>query len=352
MNSIIGLSDLLRETSLDAEQMKHTDVIYKESQQLLELINDVLDLSKLNSDKFKFKLEPFNLEEIVKDKLDAFEVKALESGTSLSFKIDDGVSNNIIGDKIRVSQIVTNILNNSLKFTTNGTIELGISVEKETEKTQNILFIFVDTGIGIDQDNLEKVFQPFVQTSILDTRESGTGLGLAIVHELVSGMNGSIELNSTKGQGTKISITIPFEKDKFNDPDNKGKEEDKSLNLSQRDILIVEDNMFNLYLLESILEKWDVNTSTAENGQIALDILKNKKFDLVLMDFQMPVLDGIETTRQIRNILKLSIPIIGLSAVTMESEIQEGYDAGMNDYLPKPIDRILLKEKIQKAITH
>jgi CheY-like chemotaxis protein len=191
-----------------------------------------------------------------------------------------------------------------------------------------------------------------VQTSILDTRESGTGLGLAIVHELVSGMNGSIELNSTKGQGTKISITIPFEKDKFNDPDNKGKEEDKSLNLSQRDILIVEDNMFNLYLLESILEKWDVNTSTAENGQIALDILKNKKFDLVLMDFQMPVLDGIETTRQIRNILKLSIPIIGLSAVTMESEIQEGYDAGMNDYLPKPIDRILLKEKIQKAITH
>jgi len=350
MNSIIGLSDLLRETTLDAEQMKHTDVIYKESRQLLELINDVLDLSKLNSDKFKFKSAPFNLEEIVNNKIAALEVIARKSETVLNLKIAEEVLGNVIGDERRIAQVVTNILSNSLKFTKNGTIDLQISVKKETDNSQDILFTFVDTGIGIDQDNLEKVFQPFVQSSILDARETGTGLGLAIVHELVSGMQGSIELESTKGVGTTISIMIPFEIDKSNVQDNKGKEEDKSFSLSQRNILIVEDNMFNLYLLESILEKWEVNTSTAENGQVALDLLKNKEFDLILMDFQMPVLDGIETTRQIRNVLNMNIPIIGLSAVTMDSEIEEGYDAGMNDYLPKPIDRKLLKEKIQKAI--
>jgi signal transduction histidine kinase/ActR/RegA family two-component response regulator len=352
MNSIIGLSELLKETSLTGEQIKHVDVICQESQQLLELVNDVLDLSKLNSDKFQFNLKPFNLVQIINDKFTALEITARESEISLNVKIDEGVCEAVIGDKRRVNQIITNIINNSLKFTSKGNIELRVSVDKETERTQDLLFTFVDTGVGINQENLENVFQPFVQAPVPDFNEPGTGLGLAIVHELVSGMNGSIELESRVGEGTKISIVIPFERAEVNVETNNEKVADKSIDLSKCDVLIVEDNKFNLYLLEAILSKWDVTTSTAENGQIALDMLKNKKFDLVLMDFQMPVLDGIETTRQIRSDLKLEIPIIGLSAVTMESEIQEGYNAGMNDYLPKPIDRNILKEKIQKAITN
>lgn len=350
MNSIIGLSELLKESTLNGQQQKHADVILKESQQLLELINDVLDLSKLNSDKFQFNLNPFSLEELLNDKITALELKARKAESKLSLIVDAKLSNDLIGDKRRMAQIVTNILDNSLKYTQNGKVELKVFVAKDTDNEQIIQFDFIDNGIGMKQENLEKVFGAFVQLEAGGSNTKGTGLGLSIVHELVSGMNGTIKLNSDLGKGTKISIVIPFEKRLEKNALGNEKQKDKSFDLSDCTVLIVEDNMFNLYLLETILSKWNIKTSTAENGQLALDMLQNKTFDLVFMDFQMPVMNGIEATKQIRTVLKLDVPIIGLSAVTMESEVQEGYDAGMNDYLPKPIDRALLKEKMIKAI--
>ena len=353
MNSIIGFSELLKESELNKEQSAHLNIIHNQSLVLLHLISEVLDLSKVKSDKFSLSQKPLNLHNLLEEKTNALKLRASQQNSDLILSVHKKVTKLILADEMRLGQILSNILSNSIKFTKNGKIHLSVGVEKDDKKSQSIRFTIKDTGKGIKKENLDLIFEPFVQGKDKES-SNGTGLGLSIVKELVNAMKGSIELKSVVGKGTTIDVLISFIKSEERKRKTKSNIEmnqtDLNLNLSGKSILVAEDNVFNQYLIESILQKWGVEVSIAENGQKAIEFLEGNSYDLILMDFQMPVKDGIETTRAIRNELDLKIPIIGLSANTMEESIKESLEAGMDGYVSKPIDRELLKKEIGKLL--
>ena len=353
MNSIIGLSELLKETKLDKEQSQQVSIIHHQSLELFHLINEVLDLSKVKSDQFSLIINPLELRNLLHEKINSLKLRAKEQNSELILSIDEKVTKFIRSDKMRLGQIISNILSNSIKFTENGKILLNVGIENEDKKSQLIKFTFKDTGIGIKKKDLSLVFEPFVQGNNLSV-SIGTGLGLSIVKELVNAMKGSIELKSKVGKGTTIDIKLPFIKCESSEIETNSNKEmnipDQKLNLSGKSILVAEDNVFNQYLIESILQKWGVDATIADNGQRAIELLKENRYDIVLMDFQMPIKDGIEATKIIRNELHIKTPIIGLSANTMEESIKKSLDAGMDGYVSKPIDRELLKNEIIKLL--
>ena len=313
----------------------------------------MLDLSKVKSDQFSLNINPLDLHALLYDKVNSLKLRATKQNSELNLSIDKKVTKFILSDKMRLGQILSNIISNSIKFTENGTVRLNVSVENDDQKSQLIKLSFKDNGIGIKKKDLSLVFEPFVQGNYV-AGSVGTGLGLSIVKELVNSMKGSIELKSTIGKGTTIDITLPFIKcapvqSKINSDEEMNRNE-KDSSLSGKTILVAEDNVFNQYLIESILQKWGVKTHIAENGQKAIELLTENAYDIVLMDFQMPIKDGIEATRIIRTELHLKTPIIGLSANTLEESIKESKDVGMDGYISKPIDRELLKNEISRLL--
>jgi signal transduction histidine kinase/DNA-binding response OmpR family regulator len=353
MNSIIGLSELLKETKLDEEQSLQVNIIHHQSLELFHLINEVLDLSKVKSDQFSLIINPLELRTLLHEKINSLKLRAVKQNSELILSIDEKVTKFILSDKMRLGQIISNILSNSIKFTENGKILLNVGIENEDKKSQLIKFTFKDTGIGIKKENLEMIFEPFAQGENI-SQSAGTGLGLSIVKELVHAMKGAIEIKSVVGKGTIVDIKLPFIKGEASEIKTNSNEEmnrtDQDLNLSEKSILVAEDNVFNQYLIESILQKWGVDVTIADNGQKAIDLLKENKYDIVLMDFQMPIKDGLEATKIIREELQLKIPIIGLSANTLEECIKESQVVGMDGYVSKPIDRELLKNEINRLL--
>jgi len=353
MNSIIGLSELLKETKLDEEQSQQVNIIHHQSLELFQLINEVLDLSKVKSDQFSLIINPLELRNLLHEKINSLKLSALKQNSELILSIDEKVTKFVLSDKMRLGQIISNIISNSIKFTENGKILLNVGVENDDKKSQLIKFTFKDTGIGIEKENLDFIFEPFIQGENI-SKSIGTGLGLSIVKELVNAMKGSIELKSTISKGTTIDIKIPFIKcaplQREINLDEQMNRNEQDSSLSGKSILVAEDNVFNQYLIESILQKWGVDATIADNGQKAIDLLKENKYDMVLMDFQMPIKDGLEATKIIRNELQLKTPIIGLSANTMEKSIKESLNVGMDGYVSKPIDRELLKNEINRLL--
>jgi len=340
MNAIYGLIRLIEDTHLARDQKSMINKLRLSSDNLLKIINDILDFSKIESGQIKFEKTSFNLEELIKRIIESLEHYATDKNLTLEYYFDNKIDKVLFGDPIRIHQVLLNLVNNAIKFTEKGKVSVTCKLIKKSKKINKIYFEVEDTGIGIKKENEYKIFKLFEQEDESTTRRyGGTGLGLAISSELVGLMGGKINIKSKKGQGSIFYFTVNLEAS------------DKEVVIRQiitpyinqfalkgKRILLVEDNKYNQYIAETILRKWSANVVSADNGEQALEILQQNNFDLILMDKQMPVLDGLETTQQIRNNLKLDIPIIALTANVVKGVIDDCLAAGMNDYLAKPFE--------------
>jgi PAS domain S-box-containing protein len=349
LNGIVGMAEQLAQSQLDADQRYFTDIMRSASSTLLSIINDVLDISKIESGKFSIETIPFSLNKTIRQTLSIFEEKAKISGVSLDIDLMDDRGTMHLGDPHRLSQVLFNIVGNAIKFTHAGYVRVTSQLARGENDICFVSFTIQDTGVGMDMVYLAKVFEAFSQEDSSITRKfGGSGLGLSIARSIVQIMGGTIQIESEKGKGTRVDIRIPMRIS-----NDKTKQEivemtDLQKSLKGLRVLAVEDNELNRMVLQVILKKCDVILSIAHNGQEAIDLIQEKEFDIVLMDVQMPILDGLEATKYIREELKSATPIIGLSANAMREEVEICKQAGMNDYLVKPYSERTLVELMRK----
>ena len=358
MNAILGFTRLLYETPLTTEQKSYMDAIHFSGENLLVIINDILDLSKIQSGKTTLEKSEFNIRELVNAVLGVLRPKALEKGIRLTWTVHPQVSETIKGDPVRLNQILTNLISNGIKFTEQGGVTLEIT-SKATKKQESILeFKVRDTGIGIPADKHAAIFENFVQASSDTTKKyGGTGLGLAIVKNLVELQDGKISLTSVDGAGSTFTVHIPFEEvtqEQFRQPQMRTSPVVESLDpLIGAAILAVEDNPLNQMLVRKVLQKAGCNVDFASNGLQALERVKMKQYDVILMDIQMPEMDGFETTRHIRTQFQppvSEVPIIAMTAHAFGSDVTKCLAVGMNDYISKPFKVDDLYQKLLKFI--
>jgi PAS domain S-box-containing protein len=356
MNAIVGFTQLLLKTNPTAEQKQYVDIIKSSGANLLVIVNDILDFSKLHSGKINFEQIEFNLSATINSLIELLVPKSVEKKLKLYTYIDENIRDTIVGDPTRLNQILMNLLSNAIKFTKQG--EIRIRVDKVHEDNQNIelMFSVSDTGIGIPEEKLPTIFEAFTQASSETTRKfGGTGLGLAIVKQLVEQQKGAISVNSKLNKGTVFSFTLSFKKDLGDKKMQKVIYEEpvKALPSQGLNVLLVEDNELNAILAEKVLRDWNWKVETTDNGFTAIERIKQKEFDVVLMDIQLPDLDGYETTRRIRKELESSkkdITIIAMTAHALLGEEEKCLEAGMNGYVSKPFEPEQLYLKILTAL--
>ena len=344
LNGIIGMTKLIEGTLLNQNQKKYVDILNNQSVQLLGLINDVLDISKVQSQNFKLVHFPFNLKEVLTSNIKSYEMQAKLKGIDFTCAFDTKIHYNLKGDSLRMSQIVNNLLSNAIKFTKEGFVSISVQHDSSTKDFQNIIIIVEDSGIGIGEAKLEKIFEGFHQEDDSIVRKyGGTGLGLMITKEIVDQMKGEIIVDSKKGKGSKFTILLSFKKSNQNLDQN---EISRDVSLNGLNILVAEDNEVNSFYLKTILEQDGCIVSLAKNGQEVIEFCKKQEFDLILMDIQMPILDGISATQIIRKELKINTPIIAQTANTVQKDIDACYEAGVLDYISKPFTISELNRKI------
>jgi signal transduction histidine kinase/DNA-binding response OmpR family regulator len=357
MNAILGFTRLLSETELSKEQRGFIDAIHFSGENLLVIINDILDLSKIQSGKMTIEKYEFNILELVSGIISMFRPKAQEKGLKLICKTEPHLPVMIKGDPVRLNQILTNLLSNALKFTEKGSVSLEIGAI--TTQSQDVLFEFKvkDSGIGIAADKHSGIFENFVQASDDTTRKyGGTGLGLAIVKDLVCLQEGKISVDSNPGKGSTFTVHLPFER--VNETTTQLSTQTFSgqntlVQMRGATILVVEDNAVNQLLVKKVLEKTGCMIDIASNGIEAIACLKSRKYDVVLMDVQMPEMDGYETTQYIRTKFSAplsQIPIIAMTAHAFGSDVTQCISVGMNDYISKPFKADDLFAKISKHL--
>jgi signal transduction histidine kinase/CheY-like chemotaxis protein/ligand-binding sensor domain-containing protein len=347
MNGVIGMGSLLSETELNKEQREYTDTIISCGESLMSVINDILDFSKIESGKMEMEHEDFNLRHTIEEVMDLFSRKVAEKGLDLIYQIDFDVPESIIGDSLRLKQILINLTNNAIKFTSKGEVLINIFVSKKIDsKNYEIGFGIKDTGIGIAEDKLSGLFKAFSQVDTSTTRKyGGTGLGLVISERLANLMGGEIWARSIFGEGSVFSFTIKAEvSDKVTSVPPFG---DLS-NLKGTRVLVVDDNETNLTILKTQLEHWHLITQTAKSGQEALDILsKDDSFKLVITDMEMPEMDGVGFTRALR-LTNKDLPVIMLSSIGDESK--KKFPGLFSSILTKPVKLHHLYSSIQLAM--
>ena len=343
LNSIIGFTDLLHDSVENEKDKEKLEIIHHQSHDLLSLINNVLDLSKIKSDKFSFSPEPTQLKNLIQNKISPLALKAEEQNTFIHLNFDQKLYNNYIIDKVRLGQVFTNLINNAIKFTKNGKITINVSLIQTNNNSEDIGFEIKDTGEGISPEAIVNIFDPFAQDINNENFKAGTGLGLTIVKDLINLMGGEIKVTSELNKGTSLSFNLNLKK---SEEENSSTVSEAYINLENHKILIVDDNNFNRIVIHHILDNWGAECVEAENGEEAINLIKTSSFDIVLMDFHMPILDGIKATQIIRNNLQNDIPIIGLSANTVERDINSCLESGMNGYVSKPIDKTLLIKEL------
>ena len=319
------------------------------SQNLYLLVNDILDFNKIESDKIEIESISFNFNELVTDIVKSLEVKASENKNKIELKIDGNFIPNLVGDPLRISQILTNLIVNAIKFTENGLITIRINQLLFKENTTTFKVEIIDTGIGINSDKFDVIFEKFEQEDSKITRKfGGSGLGLVIAKKLLLLFNSKIDLKSEKGKGSNFSfvLSLPVFSEgngtnsiTFNDFQEKDLEGFK--------VLMAEDNLINIKIAEKILSRWNVNIDIALNGTIAVEKYKSNNYDIILMDLSMPIMDGFEATAIIRG-LDSKIPIIALTASTSYSSIEKAMQIGINEYITKPFKPRELNMKLYK----
>ena len=350
LNGIIGMADMLLETDLDEEQKDFAETIVGSGDSLLAIINDILDFSKIEAGKLAIEEVDFNIEQICKDIISTLRQKAKDNNISLNYNIDSNLPQFFIGDPYRIKQILFNLLGNAIKFTKDGKVDLKLQYLGRKDGLETIQFNVKDTGIGIDKDKLDMLFEKFTQEEGSTTREyGGTGLGLAISKLLVELMGGTIGVKSVKKLGSNFYFVLSLLKQKENTGLMK-RIKTRTIRIKTVNALLVEDNRVNQKLATKMLEKLNCDIELAVNGQEAVDILKEKRYDIVFMDCQMPVLDGYKATEVIReNELKAGKErqiIVAMTANAMAGDKEKCINSGMDDFISKPIK----KEKINFII--
>lgn len=347
MNVIIGMSDLLNDSELTDEQRNFLTAINHSSQNLLNLINDILDFSKIEAGELIIEESEINLYDLIDVLSIGLGHSANEKGISYLQKIDSKVSKSLLGDANKINQVLLNLVSNAIKFTNVGTVNLNIELVHETELEQHVKFIIVDTGVGILSENFDSIFQTFKQEdSSISRKFGGTGLGLSISKGIVEKMNSEIELTSEKNAGSTFSFTLVLKKNISIISSHKNDIIFKNDLIRTVNILVAEDNPMNQMLIKAILEKEKIKYNLVSNGKEAIECLGENKYDLILMDIQMPIMDGVTATEYIRKKMNLNIPIIALTANVSNDDKQKFASAGMDGHISKPYKREELLEKI------
>lgn len=355
INGIAGMATLLSQSPNPEDQIIYLNAIKSASKNLKVIINDILDLASIESGKLQFERIGFNLRDVLASLANMFQVQAKEKGLSISNQLTKEADKILIGDPVRLNQILINLISNALKFTHTGSIKLNCSVERQEKQKFYIRFEVTDTGIGIPSDKLATIFESFSQADASVTRKyGGTGLGLTIAKQLVDLQQGTISVKSEEDKGSSFDVIIPYQIGSLKDIaeiSNKARKSKSYRNrLKNLNVLLVEDNEINRLYATNILKTWDCFVETAENGYVAIEKLKSASFDIVLMDIQMPEMDGFEATKAIRSgePPKSEIPIIALTANATRKDIEKCLAAGMNECIPKPFTpddlmRVLIK---------
>jgi signal transduction histidine kinase/response regulator of citrate/malate metabolism len=352
MNAVLGFTHLLQQQPMNEKSREYVAAIQQAGDNLLAIINDILDISKIESGMMRLEPVSFSLRGMLHSLQRMFLPKAAEKDLELSVHIDAQVPDILYGDAIRLNQILVNLINNAIKFTHQGNVRVDVAREEHDEPAIRLLFTVTDTGIGIAPDKLSSIFDRFNQAEADITRRfGGTGLGLTIVKQLVALQHGSIRVESEPGKGSKFVVTLPYTPGQLSPEggDNYDYFQEHIALPQQPEVrlLVAEDNRMNQNLLRHLLGKKQFHYQLAGNGQEALAALSRQHFDLVLMDIQMPEMDGYTATRKIRSELQSNIPIIAMTAHAMSGEREKCLQAGMNEYLAKPIKEEELYRMIQ-----
>lgn len=350
MNAILGMTHFLREDNPREDQLESINVLDFSGKTLLSLIDDILDLSKIDTGKVEFENADFELKGLINTISESFKTTALNKKLELITEIGENLPKRLTGDPAKLIQILNNLLSNALKFTEKGSVRIMVQAIQEKGKEVDIEFKVIDTGIGIEKERISSIFESFVQASNTTNRlYGGTGLGLSISKKLVELQGGSIKVVSELGNGSVFSIKLTFGKSENKENTNPGEVqilEEKDLNLR---VLVAEDNLVNQKVMQSFLKRWEVECIIVSNGKEVLEELKAKEFDLILMDLEMPVMDGYEATSIIRNMedpSKRDIPIIALTAAALNEVKDRVYSIGMTDFVTKPFNPVELRRKL------
>lgn len=346
MNAIIGFTKVVLKTDLTAKQKEYLTAIKLSGNSLIVLINDILDLAKVDAGKMSFEEIPFKMSSSISAMMHLFETKVQEKNIKLVKEYDDRIPEVLLGDPVRLHQIILNLVSNAVKFTSKGKITVAVQLLKDDEENAIIEFTVSDTGTGIPEDKTEKIFEKFHQASSDTSRlYGGTGLGLAIVKQLVESQGGNIRVKSKVGEGSVFSFTLRFKK-----TDTAAAEETEILEIDTENknikVLVVEDIALNQLLMKTLLDDFGFEREIAANGKIAIEKLNEKNYDIILMDLQMPEMNGFEATEYIRNTMHSKIPIIALTADVTTVDLEKCKAVGMNDYIAKPVDERILYTKI------
>ncbi len=351
MNAIIGFTKVVLKTELTDKQREYLTAIKISGDTLIVLINDILDLAKVDAGRMTFEQIPFKLSASVSAMVHLFETKIQEKNLELVMEYDEKIPEVLVGDPVRLHQIILNLVSNAVKFTSEGSITVGVRMLVQDAEKVILEFAVTDTGIGIEQAKLGTVFDNFQQaTSGTSRLYGGTGLGLAIVKNLVEPQGGTISVRSKVGKGSTFSFILSFTKTLEKAEIETGLNIELEAGFKDVKILVVEDIALNQLLMKTLLEDFGFEMEVAGNGQIAIEKLRTTPFDIVLMDLQMPVMNGFDATEYIRKELKLKVPIIALTADVTTVDVEKCKAVGMNDYISKPIDDKLLYSKIIKYL--
>jgi signal transduction histidine kinase/CheY-like chemotaxis protein len=345
MNAIIGFTNILKRTSLDTEQRRYVQNIHSASDNLLALINDILDLSKIEAGMIQLEDTNFSLRSLISSIAAMFDEKIKEKNLYLNTEIKDNVPDILTGDAVRLTQILINLLSNGIKFTEKGGVKLTVDVLKMDKLKAHLRICIIDSGIGIAKEKQATIFERFQQAEAETTRRfGGTGLGLSIVKQLVELQGGTLTLKSQPGKGSEFTLNIEY---KLPDEEKMLSEalaatEVKAISLAEIKVLIAEDNPMNQQLIKHLMKNWGIQHTIVNNGAEAVEALKKESYTLILMDIQMPEMDGYTATDVIRNELNLQIPIIAMTAHAMMGEKEKCLQLGMNDYISKPLKETIL----------
>ena len=352
MNGIIGMTDILSLTKLTEEQKEYLDIIKFSSSTLLAILNDIMDFARIEAGSFKLDKVRFNLKDLMNQTYKIMEGNAKKKKLEMSINVSDDDDYEVCGDPLRMKQVMVNLLSNAIKYTEKGSIELDVTLESKGDKRAVYIVKVKDTGVGIPKGRIDDIFETFASENKSEKMTyKGKGLGLAIVKSIIDHMHGKISVTSKVDQGTEFVCTLPFDLQEdevtiiaeIKKPEKTKKEKLK--------ILVAEDNFVNQRLVKELLRRQGYNVDIVENGLKLFEIMEKSKYDVILMDVQMPVMDGLEATSIIREIEKETgghIPIIGITAYSMKADRDRCLEAGMDDYLAKPFSKEEFYKKIER----